>query len=94
MSQMLSVTPSVGRQSLGHVFAGAITCCDPEIALALFVFYSGKAAGLLACYEARSKGRAKRLLEREALAFCRGTDDKRNSQCAQRDHTRHYLYLI
>jgi hypothetical protein len=69
MSQMLWVTPSVGRQSLGHVFAGDITCCDPEIALALFVFYPGKAAGLLACYEARSKGHAKRLLERDALAF-------------------------
>jgi hypothetical protein len=79
---------------LDTYFAGAITCCDPEIALALFVFSQGKAAGLLACYEVRSKGRAKRLLERDALAFCRGTGDNRNSQCAQCNHTRHYLYLI
>src|SRR5882757_1092658 len=79
----LSIVFVVRGQLSGHIFAGAIACCDSEIALALLVFYPGKATRLLAYDEAGSEGRGESLLEREALAACRRSEDKRSSQCEQ-----------
>jgi len=68
---LLTVIFVIRGQSSGDVFAGAIASRDPEIPLALLVFYPGHATRLRACGEIGSKRCAERLFERKVLAFCR-----------------------
>jgi len=54
---LLSIVFVVRGQPSGPIFARAIACCDPEIALALLVFYPGKATRLLVATSRKRRAR-------------------------------------